>query len=397
MSLRVGIDVRLAHWPGIGRYIEETVVQMVRDHPETEFVLFGNDEGPATLRSYADPQLAQRLQSPNVQFVSCAVRPFSLSEPVALARMVRAAGVQVMHSPYINIPWLPRGLPLVVTLHDFNHPDLAMEWRSLRTWAKRAYYEAQTRLALSRGARLICVSHFLADQLRGFRAGLDARILVITHAASASFRPMPAGEAAKEVASRFGVNGPCVLFVGTLKPHKNLLAVVRALARPEVPADLSLIVAAALDPRYPEVETEIARLGLASRVKLLGHVGKECLPVLYNAARATLLPSVYESFGLPVVESMACGTPVIVAPMGSLPEVGGSAARYADPSPEALATAIRSLVLDAAEHAARREAGLRQAARFSWQSAAASLHAAYQQLADERHRLGTGMRNGARA
>jgi glycosyltransferase involved in cell wall biosynthesis len=380
MSMRVGIDVRLAHWPGIGRYIEEIVGQMVHDHPETEFVLFGNAEGPATLRGYADPQLARRLRSPNVQFMSCGVRPFSLSEPFALARVVQTARVQVMHSPYINIPWLPRSLPLVVTLHDFRHPDLAVHWRSPRTWAKRAYYEAQIRLALSHGACLICVSHFLAGQLRAFRAGLDARIEVIPHAAGASFAPMPAGQAAQEVAARFGVKGPCLLFVGTLKPHKNLLAVIRALARPEVPADLNLLVAAAPDPRYPEVEAEIARLGLSSRVKLLGHLRKECLRTLYNAAYATLLPSSYESFGLPVVESMACGTPVIAAPLTSLPEVGGTAAWYADPSPEALAAAMRRAVLDLAEHAARRQAGLQQAASFSWQRAAASLHAVYRRL-----------------
>lgn len=380
-ALRVGIDVRLAHWPGIGRYIEEIVGQMVADHPETEFVLFGNADGPATLRSYADPMLAEKLRAPNVRFVECAVRPFSLSEPFSLARVVEAAQIDVMHSPYINVPWLSgKRIPLIVTLHDFRHPDLAVKLGSPRTWAKRAYYEVLTRVALARAARLICVSDFLAGQLRGFDASLTSRIEVIKHAASASFSVMSPAQAAAEIEQRFGEKPGYLLFVGTLKPHKNLLPAIRALRQPGVPDDLKLLVAAAPDPRYPEVEAEIARLGLAGRVRLLGHLGKECLPALYNAARVTLMPSAYESFGLPVVESLACGTPVIAAPLASLPEVGGAAVRYAEPTPQAIGTAIREMLQDE-RHAHWRAAGLAQAATYSWQRAAESLHTLYRRVA----------------
>jgi len=384
-SLRVGIDVRLAHWPGIGRYIEEIVGQMVIDFPDTEFVLFGNAVGPATLRSYADPQLQQRLcgpHAPNVRFVGIPVTPFSLSEPVALARAVLAEGIDVMHSPYINIPWLARNsIPLIVTLHDFRHPDLAVQASSPRTWAKRAYYETLTRLALSRAQRVICVSEFLAGQILDFRPALASRVEVITHAASDSFRPMPPWQAASEVAEHFGLTSPYFLFVGTLKPHKNLLAVVRAVAQPDMPDEVVLAVAAAPDTRYPEVEAEVRRLGLTQRVCFLGHLAKERLPALYNAARATILPSAYESFGLPVVESMACGTPVIAAPLASLPEVGGDAAWYAMPEAVALGAAMREALLDERQHAQRRTAGMAHAASFSWKRSAAALHALYRNAA----------------
>lgn len=381
-ALRVGIDVRLAHWPGIGRYIEEIVGQMVRDFPATEFVLFGNAVGPATLRTYTDPQLQQQLRAPNVRFVACPVRPFSLSEPWALARVVQDEGITVMHSPYINIPWLARGAPpLIVTLHDFRHPDLALRLLSPRTWAKRAYYETLTRLALSRARRLVCVSEFLATQVRTFRPALATRIDVIAHAASAGFCPLAPALARAEVAKHCGLTAPYFLFVGTLKPHKNLLAVVRAMAQPGLPPETLLAVAAAADARYPEVEAEVRRLGLTQRVRFLGHLEKERLPALYNAARATLLPSAYESFGLPVIESMACGTPVIAAPLASLPEVGGDAAWYADPAPKPLAAAMREALFDEAQHAQRRTAGLTRAANFSWKQSAAALHELYQQAA----------------
>ena len=377
--LRVGIDVRLAHWPGIGRYIEEIVGRMVADFPATTFVLFGNAQGGATLRDYADPDLHSRLRAHNVEFVMCTVRPFSLLEPWTFARIVRAANVHVMHSPYINIPWLNRqAIPLLVTLHDFRHPDLAVQLGSVRTWFKRVYYEALTRLALHRACMSICVSEFLAGQVKAFRPALASRIHVITHAADASFHPLDRAQACATVAQHFQLRAPYFLFVGTFKPHKNLLAVVRALAR--LPDTVQLAVAAAPDPRYPEVQREVERLQLQHRVQFLGHLPKEHLPALYSAALATLLPSDYESFGLPVVESMACATPVIAAPQPALKEVGGDAACYAEPTPEGLANAMADILNDPLP-ARRQEACLLRAAGFSWKRSAAQLHFLYQRAA----------------
>lgn len=379
-TLRVGIDVRLAHWPGIGRYIEEIVARMVADYPATTFVLFHNAHGAATLRDYADPDLQRRLQGKNVEFVPCPVKPFSLFEPWTFARIVRRAEVRVMHSPYINIPWLDgRTIPLVVTLHDFRHPDLAVQLRSPRTWFKRVYYETLTRLALRRACITVCVSEFLAGQLRAFRPALASRIHVITHAADASFHPIARPQAGASVAQHFQLQSPYFLFVGTFKPHKNLLAVVRAMAR--LPATVQLAVAAAPDPRYPQVQSEVQRLQLQHRVHFLGHLPKDFLPTLYSAAQATLLPSNYESFGLPVVESMACATPVIASPQAALKEVGGDAACYAAPTPWELASAMNA-ILNHPHPDRLREASLQRAAGFSWQRSAAQLHHLYQRAAD---------------
>lgn len=378
-NLRVGIDVRLAHWPGIGRYIEEIVGRMVADYPATEFVLFGNAQGAATLRDYADPALELRLRAKNVEFVACPVKPFSLLEPWTFARIVRRAKVRVMHSPYINVPWLDgRRIPLVVTLHDFRHPDLAVKLLSPRTWFKRVYYEILTRLALHQACITVCVSEFLARQVRAFRPALASRIHVITHAADASFHPIAPAQARAAVAQHHQLKQPYFLFVGTFKPHKNLLAVVRALAL--LPASVQLAVAAAPDPRYPEVQCAVTKLQLQNRVYFLGHLPKEALPALYSAAVGTLLPSDYESFGLPVVESMACATPVIASPQAALQEVGGDAACYALPTPEALATAMAS-VLNHPHLAVLQEDCLNRAAGFSWQHSAAQLHLLYQRAA----------------
>ena len=193
-----------------------------------------------------------------------------------------------------------------------------------------------------------------------------------------SFHPVPRAQAGATVAQRLHVPQPYFLFVGTFKPHKNLLAVVRALAR--LPAAVHLAVAAAPDPRYPEVERAVRQLQLQQRVHFLGHLPKEALPTLYSAATATLLPSDYESFGLPVVESMACATPVIAAPQAALQEVGGEAACYATPNPEALACAMHD-VLHHPHPAQLQTASLERAAGFSWARSAAQLYQLYRRAA----------------
>jgi glycosyltransferase involved in cell wall biosynthesis len=375
--MRIGIDVRLAHWPGIGRYIEEVVAHMVQAHPETHFVLFDNAQGPATLRNYADPQLRTKLQAPNVEFHSTTIRPFSLHEPWALRKLVRAARIDVMHSPYINIPWLGRAdPPLVVTLHDFRHPDLKISWCKPRTWLKRMYYEALTRTVLLRASTIISVSHFLAHQVKQFAPSAAPRITVIPHAAGAEFAPIDASQVQRELHA-LGVKQPYFLFVGTLKPHKNLLAVLHALASPSLPAHTHLAVAAQADPRYPEVALTIEKLGIQDRVHMLGHLEKFQLPALYNGAVATLLPSAYESFGLPVVESMACGTPVIASTQEALQEVGGTAGIYVTPQPNALADAMAQCVQTFASQPRPDQRCLERAHTYSWWHSAEQLHLCY--------------------
>jgi glycosyltransferase involved in cell wall biosynthesis len=181
------------------------------------------------------------------------------------------------------------------------------------------------------------------------------------------------------VRNRYGLQGPYLLYVGTLHPRKNLVRLVQAFAR--LPALLSaagrptpglqLVLAGRKGWLYDDIFAQVRRLDLEDRVILTGYVPDEDLPALLSAARAFVFPSLYEGFGLPVVEAMACGTPVVCANTSSLPEVAGDAALLVDPLDEgAIAAALARLLSDDDLHRELVDRGFRQAARFSWQRCA---------------------------
>lgn len=382
--MRVGIDIRLAHWPGIGRYIEETVLRLAADFPQTRFVLVADPaSNPVTTkRAYHDPGLRQKLSGSNVEVVDFTTHLFSPAEPFALARLAAAQKLDVFHAPYFNVP-LSGDCPLVTTLHDFRHPDLVPKITAPRTILKFIYYEAMLRATLAHSDALVCVSQSLADDVLRFRPAVKDKITVIKHGVSASFYPVEPKLVQKNLAEDFDLTGPYFLFVGTLKPHKNLLATLEAfaLAIEKLPPGYSLVIAAEHDPRYPEIPARVNQLGLAGKVRFLGHVPKNKLVMLYCGARATLMPSSYESFGLPVLESMACGTPVIAAPLTALPEIAGDAACYALPEPQPLAGAMLDIASNDALYEGLRSKGLHHAQGYSWGNAARQLHEIYVRLA----------------
>ncbi len=187
-------------------------------------------------------------------------------------------------------------------------------------------------------------------------------------------------------ASRFSLPRDYLLYLGSNKPHKNLVRLVEAwrivVASGVQAADVPLVIAGAWDARYPEARQRVDTLGLADRVLFLGPVADADLPALYAGARAFVFPSLYEGFGLPVLEAMACGAPVICADGSSLPEVAGEAALLVDARDvEALATAIRRVLADADLAGELRRRGVQQAARFSWAQTAQRTLEVYRVLA----------------
>jgi alpha-1,3-rhamnosyl/mannosyltransferase len=183
-----------------------------------------------------------------------------------------------------------------------------------------------------------------------------------------------------------------VLYLGSNKPHKNLVRLIEAwrivASSFQLPAsgldlnlNLSLVIAGSWDARYPEARHRVAELGLADRVVFLGPVAEAELPALYTGAELFVFPSLYEGFGLPVLEAMACGTPVVCSNVSSLPEVAGDAACQVNPlAVDELAAAIGRVLGDAALRQQMRERGLAQAARFSWPRTAQETLAVYRQI-----------------
>lgn len=268
--------------------------------------------------------------------------------------------------------------PYVLTLHDmtlFKHPT-AQPRRTLvlvRAIMPRAARRAAAIITSSKSGR--------ADAIATLGLAPD-RVHVVYGAAGPAFQPMRgAGDAAdaRRVRQKYGLDEPFLFFVGTIEPRKNLERLVSAFlaarrrGRPE-----HLVIAGQLGWKYRRLLDQIGPWRAGAPVRLLGYVPDEDLPALYRLARAVAFPSLYEGFGLPIVEAMACGTPVITSNRSSMAEIASGAAVLVDPTDsEALSEAIVRVLQDEALREALRAAGLARAAQFSWARAASETAAIY--------------------
>jgi glycosyltransferase involved in cell wall biosynthesis len=209
----------------------------------------------------------------------------------------------------------------------------------------------------------------------------ERKIHVVYEAAAGHFQPPPAGEV-ERVRQQYSLPEQFLLHLGTIEPRKNLSRLLDALLilRQEFP-DLRLLLAGARGWLYDDFFVRIVEEGLGDVVLPLGWVPDEDLPAVIAAASLAVQPSLYEGFGLPLLEHMACGQVVAASHSSSHPEVGGEAAAYFDPeNVQEMAAVIKRLLLDPAEMAHRRELGLTQAAQFSWERAAQETQAVYNTL-----------------
>ena len=384
------LDARTAtaHFPGIGRYVANLAAALIP--------LLSDDERLTVLHHPA--HLSSLPRSERVQVVSVSASPFSLRQQWELPRLLRRVPIsgrrppaaRLYHSPYYLMPYRP-GVATALTVYDLI-PLLFPEHSTPRA---RLLFRWATALALRAAQAVIAISEATRrDFLAHFRLAPE-RIVAIPLAADGIFRPQPAGAIA-EVRARHGLPERYVLYLGSNKPHKNLVRLIEAwktATRSLPPAACQLVIAGAWDARYPEAQARAEALGLGRQVRFLGPVAGPDLPALYAGAALFVFPSLYEGFGLPVLEAMACGTPVVCSDVASLREVtsppeprpgeergggGVGAAVLVDPlAVDALAEAICRVLNDAALAAELRERGLAQAACFSWEQTARRTLAVY--------------------
>ena len=365
------LDARTAtpHFPGIGRYVSNLAQAMVP--------LLTAGERLTVICDPAHPIGLPRSEA--TQTIPLAVSPFSLRQqwviPRLLRRMTPASSFQlpasvVYHSPYIAMPYLP-GVPALVTVYDL----IPLRYPEHSTARARLFARWMTRLALRTARHVIAISEFTRRDFIGEFGLAPERITAIPLAADPAFRPQPP-EALVAVRARYGLPESFALYLGSNKPHKNLTRLVEAWrivqSSFQLPAS-SLVIAGAWDERYPEARERASALPTvypASSFQLpvwLGPVPEADLPGLYAAATVFVFPSLYEGFGLPVLEAMACGTPVICSNSSSLPEVGGDAVVTVDPRDAiALAAALARVLDDPRLRGDLSAKGLVQAGRFSW-------------------------------
>ena len=290
-------------------------------------------------------------------------------EQVAQPWVLRRIGADLVHGPAFVGPVLA-SCPAVVTIHDLSF----LRFPALFRPANRLYLAVLTRLSARRARRLIAVSAETASEVTRLLGVPAERIDVVYHGVDPMFRPLPAGEVAA-FRQRRGLPERFVLFVGTLEPRKNLVRLVEAFARIRAGADrhigARLVLAGGKGWLYDELFARVEALGLGEQVTFPGYVASDELPLWYNAATVLAYPSIYEGFGLPVLEAQACGTPVLTSNVSSLPEAAGEAALMVDPyDVEALAAGLHRLLVDEPLRHELRERGLAHAGQFSWPRAA---------------------------
>ncbi len=362
MSRAVAFHIDQLFFPapgGIGTYVRNLVPALARHDPGLDIRLFRSrfDEAhdiDAAMGGFPIEELGGRIRTLYPRWAITA-RP---QLPGALA------GVDVVHAPSpAGVPPAPDGAKLVVTVHDL---AFDMTPRMFPT-AWRYMFRLGLRAAVGRADAIITPSRNTAEDLLS-RTGVDPkRIHVVPEAPALS----PSDEDPTEALARLKIPGPYLLSVGTLEPRKNLVRLVRAYRRAAangVPH--SLVLAGPLGWHHQSLLREIALAG-PGEISLTGYLAPGDLDAVYRGASAFVYPSVYEGFGLPVLEAMVRGIPVVTSNTSSLPEVAGDAALSVDPrSVRDISRAIERILTDTgvAEELAR--AGIARAARFSWDESA---------------------------
>lgn len=285
-------------------------------------------------------------------------RPLDIADPWRLRRALRARRPGYFFSPGFNAP-LGWPCPFSLTLHDLIHLEVPEE----RSLVKQAYYRAVLRPALHRADLVLTVSDFSRQRIADWAGLPPGRIVIAGNGVSPAFSPD---------GPRRDHRRPYLLYVGNRKPHKNVAGLLCAYAASGIWREADLLLTGDLSDGLRRL---VAELAVTAPVVPLGPVPEADLPALYRGALALVMPSRYEGFGLPVVEAMASGTPVLCSNRTALPEVGGDAVAYFDPDDEDHFVAVLQSVTRTAWLADLRARGLRRARRFDWDRVAARVMA----------------------
>ncbi|HUY79278.1 MAG TPA: glycosyltransferase family 1 protein [Ktedonobacterales bacterium] len=378
--MRVMIDYTsaIAQGAGIGRYTRSLVDALARVDGETTYTLF-SVERPTPTRGFPDPQTAPNMR-PKVfpvgnRVATIAWQRLRLPAPVELL----AGGAQVFHGPDFTLPptlFARR----VVTIHDLaflTNPELAFPKLA-------AYLQAVVPRTVRSAQRVIAVSQRTADDLVARLGVAPSKIAVIPLGVDPNVRRVEDPARIAELEARLGLRHPFVLAVSTIEPRKNYERLIAAFARATQADDgpRMLAIAGRKGWLYDGVFEAARRSGVQERVNFLDFVADDDLPTLYTAADALAMPSIYEGFGIPVVEAMACGTPVVCSTGGALPEVAGDAALMVAPEDvEGLANALVRIVAYPALREELRQRGFQRARLFDWDATARATAGVYRAVA----------------
>lgn len=366
-SYRVGLDIRMLHHSGIGTYLRGLLAGMKGLGMEKEPALFGPEPAnghpggtfPAPIYS-----IGEQLQYPS-----------------------RLRQCSLWHAPHYNVPVFKGNTKLVVTIHDIIHWIFRKEFL---TPLQRVYAGFMLKKAVASADRIIAVSHHTKkDLIEQFQAR-DEKITVIHEGVNESFREMPPDElrsAFEKIRAKHKLPEDFFLYVGMIKPHKNVLRLARLFCelKKQVKISASLVLIGRKDRAYPAGYEELATLTTSGGVFYLPAIDPEELKIFYNQAIALVHPSLYEGFGLTLLEAMAFGTPVLTTNSSSIPEVVGDAALRVDATDEsAMGAALVRLDQDKTLRESLRLKGLERVKMFRWTETARKTAEVYDKVLAEK-------------
>jgi glycosyltransferase involved in cell wall biosynthesis len=370
VAVRIGIDARKLYDFGIGTYIRNLLKQLARLDTDTEYVLLCRD---------ADRQALAALGE-NFRPVTESAGNYSISEQLRIPLALRRERVTLFHAPHYVLPPL---VPCrsVVTIHDCIHlmfPQYLPSRLALR------YAHMSISMAARRATRILTVSESSKRDILRFVDAPPEKIDVIHNAIDERFAIEPLEEDVVRVRERFQLQDEFVLYAGNVKPHKNLERLIDAfhLVRQRGLDHIKLVMIGDEISRYAVLRRAVHRHQLHKYVRFLGYVPENTLAVMYRLAGVFVFPSLYEGFGLPPLEAMASGTPVVTSNVSSLPEVAGDAALLVDPyDPAAIADGIYDVLVNENTRRTLRQRGLQRAKQFSWEQSVGRVREIYQEVA----------------
>ncbi len=352
----VALDSRMMQHSGIGTYLRHLAQGLAKTPDSTRAV---------AMRYYGHPQTLEKFlpQVSSEAFGHFEAPIYSLREHWEFALLPKQW--DIWHCPHYNVPFIKKG-KLVVTVHDLIHLVFQGQFFSaVQGWYARRSFD----LVRKHANAIIAVSQHTKKDLMELVGIPSERITVIHEGVGEEFQAVQDHAVLANLRTKYQLPKKFLLYVGNIKPHKNvgqLVHVFRDLKqKKKIEEDLVLV--GKPDRRFLEHDKDLCAAAKNSTVHFLSEVPMEDLPGLYTLATAFILPSLYEGFGLPVLEAMACGVPTIVSNRASLPEIAGDAAKIFNPDDDAtLSEAILDVTQDAKTHQTLTQASLSRAKQFSW-------------------------------
>jgi len=380
--MRIVVDARKVADYGIGTYIRRLGSTCARLAPDDEFFFLGHGSDPAGLTATeTDSGAIAALTAPNISWVPNSSANYGATELLSVSWQVRKLDADVFHAPHYVYPlFVP--CPGVVTIHDCIHLRFP---RQLPNPAASVYARLMLRRAVRAADRVITVSQATRADLIELVDADRSKIEVIPHGCDPFFLEKVPQDQLDAVRHYFGLERPFLLSVGNIKAHKNMKRMLQAFGKlcPDYP-DLDLVVAGGSLHTHPELDAVCTECGVRDRVRSLGVVPKAELRALYKMAEIFVFPSLYEGFGLPALEAMACGTPVVAARSSAIPEVVGHSGLLVNPyRVDSIAAAVRSLLENESFRRALGVQGRRRAREFDWDETATRMLKVYREVAGQ--------------